>query len=291
MDWDDLKIFLAVARVGSVRKAAQELKVNQSTVSRRITAFEKNIDATLFEKQPTGYLITKAGKEILANVERIEAEVSSIDRHLFQRQPQINGTLKVALPVPLATSMLMPDIAAFCESHPEIQLDLVISSGNTNLSKREADVAIRIVKVGDTPPPYLVGRKVGTYATAAYVAKSRLNKENQWIGSNSQEPPPAWLENSELADFKMSHTIDELVSLIAATKAGLGMAILPCCLADIEENLVRLPTGVTEIGREIWLLTHIDLKNTPRVRAFLDFLHPVFEDKKSLIEGTLFKFS
>ncbi len=288
MDWDDLKIFLAVARVGSVRGAANDLNVNQSTVSRRIAAFEKSIDAALFEKHPTGYIITPAGKEILANVERIESEVSSIDRHLFQRQPELNGALKIALPVPLATNMLMPDISRFCQSHPGIRLDLAISSGNTNLSKREADVAIRIVKVGDTPPPYLVGRKLGTYATATYVAKSQMNKINPWIGLNDTELHPQWLKDSDFPETPIGHSADELISQIEATKAGMGMAILPCCLADTEHSLTRVPPGKTQVGREIWILTHIDLKNTPRVRIFLDFMREAFEQKKDLIEGNLY---
>ena len=288
MDWDDLKIFLAVARVGSVRGAANDLNVNQSTVSRRIAAFEKSIDAALFEKHPTGYIITSAGKEILANVERIESEVSSIDRHLFQRQPELNGALKVALPVPLATNMLMPDISRFCQSHPGIRLDLAISSGNTNLSKREADVAIRIVKIGDTPPPYLVGRKLGTYATATYVAKSQMNKINPWIGLNDTEVQPQWLKDSDFPKTPIGHSVDELISQIEATKAGMGMATLPCCLADTEQTLTRVPPGKTQLGREIWILTHIDLKNTPRVRMFLDFMREAFEQKKDLIEGNLY---
>ena len=288
MDWDDLKIFLAVARVGSVRGAANDLNVNQSTVSRRIAAFEKSIEAALFEKHPTGYIITSAGKEILANVERIESEVSSIDRHLFQRQPELNGALKVALPVPLATNMLMPDISRFCQSHPGIRLDLAISSGNTNLSKREADVAIRIVKIGDTPPPYLVGRKLGTYATATYVAKSQMNKINPWIGLNDTEVQPQWLKDSDFPKTPIGHSVDELISQIEATKAGMGMATLPCCLADTERTLTRVPPGKTQLGREIWILTHIDLKNTPRVRMFLDFMREAFEQKKDLIEGNLY---
>ncbi len=285
MDWDDLKIFLAVAQSGSVRGAASTLQVNQSTVSRRIAAFEKSIGADLFEKQPTGYVITPAGEEILANVERIESEVLSIDRHLYRRQPELSGALKVALPVPLAINFLMPDMARFSQKYPSIRLDMAVSSGNTNLSKRESDVAIRIVKVGDTPPPYLVGRKLVTYATATYVARNQLGKNNRWIGISDSDATPQWLKDSGFPDIEIGHTVDELVSQIEAVKAGMGMAILPCCLADTQSSLVRVPPGNTAVGREIWLLTHIDLKNTPRVRVFVDFMRDAFEQHRDLIEG------
>ena len=246
MDWDDLKIFLEVARIGSVRGAASSLKVNQSTVSRRITRFEKEIGSQLFEKYPTGYVITAAGAEILASVERMESEVEAIDRSLFRRQPELEGALKVALPVPLATNMLMPDINQFCLQYPNIKLELAISSGTTNLSKREADVAVRIVKMGESPPEYLVGRKLVTYATAHYVSRSIAHSSHfsrhPWIGFLR--------DNSETREIK--YVIDDVTSQIEAVKAGMGIAELPCCLVDTDSNLMRIPETLAE-GREIWL--------------------------------------
>lgn len=287
MDWDDLKIFLAIARRGSVRGAADELKVNQSTVSRRIAAFEKKIDTILFEKLPSGYVITEAGEKILGNVEHIEDQVFSIDRNLYSQKDELTGSLKVAMAVPLASNMLMPDISRFTKKYPNIRLDLAISASPTNLSKRETDVAIRVIKIGDSPPPYLVGRKVVTYATAAYVARSRTSKKNVWIGNSEDEKNPQWLKESVLPKVKIGHSIDNLITAMEAVKAGMGMAILPCCFADLQEDLVRVPSAKVIPGREIWILTHIDLKNTPRVRVFLDFIREVFEQKRELLEGKL----
>ena len=287
MDWDDLKIFLAIARRGSVRGAAEELKVNQSTVSRRIAAFEKRIDTILFEKLPSGYVITEAGEKILDNAEQIEEQVFAIDRNLFSQKDELSGSLKVAMAVPLASNMLMPDISRFTKIYPGIRLDLAISANPTNLSKRETDVAIRVIKIGDSPPPYLVGRKVVTYATSTYVARSRMNKGNIWIGNSEDEKNPQWLKDSVLPNLKIGHSIDNLITVVEAVKAGMGMAILPCCFADLEEDLIRVPSAKVQPGREIWILTHIDLKNTPRVRVFLDFIREVFEQKRELLEGKL----
>jgi len=285
MDWDDLKVFLAIARKGSVRGAADELKINQSTVSRRIVAFEKTVNSTLFEKLPSGYELTDAGQNILENVEIIEEQVFSIDRSLFSQKDELSGSLNVALPVPLANNFLMPAIARFSKNYPNIRLDLAVSATPTNLSKRETDVAIRIIKIGEMPPPYLVGRKLVTYAESTYVAKSRLNKNNSWIGKSEAEVTPNWLNDSILPKTKIGHSIDNLMTTLEAVKAGMGMAILPCCFADLEESIVRVPNAKLQPGREIWLLTHIDLKNTPKVRLFLDYMKAFFEQHQTLLEG------
>lgn len=274
MDWDDLKIFLEVARIGSVRGAASTLNVNQSTVSRRITNFEKSLGTALFEKHPTGYVITPAGEDIRRNVERMEEEVAAIDRKLFRRQPALEGSLRVALPVPLATNMLMPDIKQFCQDYPNIELDLAISSGTTNLSKREADVAVRIIKVGETPPDYLVGRKLATYATSHYIARSRTQLTHPWIGFARDNSPSR----------NIKYAIDDVTSQIEAVKAGIGVAELPCCLADTDTSLIRIPHTLAQ-GREIWLLTHLDLKNTPRVKVFLKFIRDTFNQHQDLLQG------
>lgn len=285
MDWDNLKIFLAIARSGSVRSAANQLKINQSTVSRRITAFEKSLGSDLFVKLPSGYLITPAGEQILANVERIESEVFSIDRLLFNQQPELSGSLKIALPVPLANHMLMSDMARFAKKYPGIRLDLIISGSVANLSKRETDVAIRIIKIGDTPPPYLIGRKLVTYAEATYVARAEKDHNKSWLGHCETEIQPQWLKQSDFPEVNITHSVDNLMTRMQAVKAGLGMGIFPCCFGDLDPDLVRVTPSKLLPGKEIWLLTHVDLKNTPRVRVFLDFIREVFEQKKGLLEG------
>lgn len=287
MDWDDLKIFLAIARRGSVRGAAEELKINQSTVSRRIIAFEKSIGTLLFEKLPSGYVINEAGESILANVENIEENVFSIDRSLFNQKDELSGALKIALPVPLATDMLMLDVADFAKEYPTIRLDINVSANPTNLSKRETDVAIRIIKIGETPPPYLVGRRLVTYAETAYVSRSRVNKVNGWIGNLETDLNPKWVSESVLPNIKVVHSIDNLLAKLQAVKSGMGMAILPCCFADIEDDLIRVPNATLQPGREIWLLTHFDLKNTPRVKAFKEFIYEKFKQRKGLFEGKI----
>ncbi len=289
MDWDDLKIFLAIARAGSVRGAANELDINQSTVSRRIAAFEHFIGTALFEKLPTGFEITPAGKEILTNVGRIEKEVFSIDRHLFKRQPDLSGTLKVALPAPLATNLLMPDITLFCKNNPNIDLELAVSNRNTNLSKREADIALRVLKPDDLPPPYLVGIKLVSYASSVYCAKSQLNKDLTWIKSDDTDSHLSWLKQEGYTNIKFNYTVDHLTSLVEAVKAGLGKALLPCCFADIDDSLIRVPPGSIRTEKDIWLLIHPDFKDTPRVRVFLEFIKETFEKHRALLEGRLAK--
>ncbi len=287
MDWDDLKIFLAVARKGSVRGAAKELNVNQSTVSRRMSAFESTINTKLFEKLPSGYKITESGAKILENARIIEQQVFAIDRNLFSQKDELTGALKIALPVPLATNMLMPAMSDFTQAYPSIKLDLAVSANPTNLSKRETDIAIRIIKVGETPPPYLVGRKLVTYVEAVYVARKMLNKNVNWLVDNEEEKMPHWLCQSDISKVDSCHSVDHLIAKFAAVKAGFGMAILPCCFGDADDDLVRVPSTNLSQGREIWLLNHIDMKDVVRVQVFKKFIRAYFDTQKDLLEGRL----
>ena len=287
MDWDDLKIFLAVARKGSVRGAAKELNVNQSTVSRRMSAFEETINTKLFVKLPSGYEITENGTKILENAEIIEQQVHAINRNLYSQEDELTGPLKVAMPVPLATNMLMPAMSDFKQTYPNIKLDLAVSSNPTNLSKRETDIAIRIIKVGETPPPYLVGRKLVTYVEAIYVGTNMLNKNVSWLVDNEDEEIPHWLSQSDVPKIDSCHSVDHLMAKFAAVKAGFGMAILPCCFGDVDDDLIRVPSTRLIQGKEIWILNHIDMRNAPRVKVFKKFIYDYFDAQRDLLEGRL----
>jgi DNA-binding transcriptional LysR family regulator len=181
----------------------------------------------------------------------------------------------------------MPAMSDFTQAYPSIKLDLAVSANPTNLSKRETDIAIRIIKVGETPPPYLVGRKLVTYVEAVYVARKMLNKNVNWLVDNEEERMPHWLCQSDISKIDSYHSVDHLMAKFAAVKAGFGMAILPCCFGDSDGNLVRVPSTKLTQGKEIWLLNHIDMKNVVRVQIFKKFIRAYFETQKDLLEGRL----
>jgi len=293
MDWDDLRFFLEVARKGSIRAAAEVLGVNHSTVSRRISAYEKSLGVRLFERLPTGYELTTAGDEMLDSVKRIEEEVATLDRQVFGQDAKLNGHLRVTMPPPLGLHLLMPDIVRFSEIYPGIELELIVAYEIFNLTKREADIAIRIT---NDPPEHLVGRKLMQYKTAIYASTDYLEKHDpvtkpankpttmNWIGWD-EASDRNWMKNTPYSDLPIRHQFNEVVAQLSAVKAGLGISQLPCFMADLLPELRRLPLSEPVPSWEIWILTHRDLRQTARVRAFFDFMVGVFETRRGLLEG------
>jgi len=290
MDWDDLRFYLAVARKGSIRAASEVLAVNPSTVSRRIDVLEKKLGVRLFERLPTGYVLTSTGEEIIESAQHIEDEVARLDRQVNGRDARLSGVLRITMPTILSTHLLMPDLAAFAVSYPGIQLELAISNEELNLKKREADVAIRLTA---NPPEYAVGRRILTpkkciYASHQYIEQHDPEKM-QWLGWEDTEPIPAWIKESVFPNSPIYHQSDDLHVQIEAAKAGMGMAMLPCFVGDSEPKLKRLTTETSTACGDIWVLTHKDLHNTARVRAFIDFMVAAFEKHRDLIEGKQIK--
>lgn len=290
MNWDDIRIFLAVARHGSVRNAAISLSVNHSTVSRRITSFEEHLKVRLFQRIPSGYLLTSAGEDLLETAKKIEDQVASADSRIMGQDTQMSGNICVSLPTALSTSILMGEFSTFCDLYPEIELEIIHSYELADLNKREADVAIRVT---NNPPDSLVGRKVLTMGKALYLSK------DLWARINSSESPtePSWLgwkdTSKEDVEIKTSlfpkapirHIINDPDGMYSAVKAGMGISVLSCLFGDSDSSLMRLPPGKTEPLFDVWVLTHRDLRRTLRVKTFMDFTVKALLKSRKLIEG------
>lgn len=294
MDWDNLRFFLMVARKGTIRAASDALSVNHSTVSRRITAFEKQLGVRLFERLPNGYVLTPTGEEMLKSAQHIEDEVVKLDRQVIGRDAQLSGILRVTMPTALATHLLMPDIAAFTKMYPSIHLELAFSSEEFNLRKREADVAIRLTP---NPPDYLVGRRILTPAKGVYASHTYLKSHDpdknpdklHWIGWEEITSPTSWNKDSQYAASPVMHKADDLLAQLEAVKSGMGIAMLPCFLADTVPSLKRLELISTRgTCGDIWILTHEDLRATARVRAFIDFMLIAFKHHSDLLLGSCY---
>lgn len=294
MDWDNLRFFLTVARKGSIRAASEALSVNHSTVSRRITAFEKKLGVRLFERLPNGYVLTPTGEEMLISAQHIEDEVVKLDRQVIGRDAQLNGVLRVTMPTALATHLLMPDISAFTKQYPNIHLELAFSSEEFNLRKREADIAIRLTP---NPPGYLVGRRILTPARGVYASYDYLPNDADlnpgqlsWIGWEEVSSHTLWNKDSRFSDSPVVHKADDLLAQLEAVKAGMGIAMLPCFLADTLPSLQRLELISTRGScGDLWILTHEDLRATARVRAFIDFMLKAFERHSDLLLGRCYQ--
>ena len=302
MDWDDLRIFLALTRTRSVRAAANILGVNNSTVSRRIRTFEQRLGVRLFERLPTGYTLTPAGEDMLGSTLQVEEEIQALERRVLGQDSRLTGELRVTMPDILATRLLMPSLVSFTQTYSNIELEVIVSDEQLNLTKREADVAIRMT---NNPSEHLVGRRLLRHASTAYASTDYLTQHQvktdltdltdsadslelaglNWIGWEDMIPYPKWVKESPFPAIPVRHRLNNGMLQLEAIKAGMGIGMLSCFIGDREPALRRLPPGTPQLGREIWILTHADLRNTTRVRTFMDYMATAILAQRDLIEG------
>jgi len=291
MNWDDLRLVLAVVRDGTLSGAARRLGVTHSTVFRRLGAIEQQIGVRLFERFRDGYVPTPAGETAAAAAARLEDEVLALERRLSGQDLRPSGVVRITTTDTLGT-ILMRHLPAMRELHPEIQFEVTISNAMANLSRREAEIAIRPTL---DPPEILVGRRVADIAHAIYGSRAYLSRHEEkdlsahdWIALDDALESTVigrWIREN-LRAAHITCRVDALPALRDAALAGLGLALLPCYLGDPASGLRRLtPKTLAEPRSALWLLTHDDLKHTARIRATLDFLVKAFASQRALLEG------
>jgi len=284
-DWDDIRFFLAVARCGNVTSAAKVLGVNHSTVSRRIRALEEKHGVRLFERIATGYEMTDAGADIYELALELEQKNSQISRHLFGQDNRLQGKINITMPHDILEFCLMDELASFRDLQPEIQLNLFVAKGLKNMATREADVAIRLTS---TPPDYLIGKKVASIQHGIYGHEkfSATTGKLPIIVWTDEDILPKWAEE-HFSQAEIVMQVDDLYSMYCAVKAGIGIARMPCYLPDVIANnqVKRLKINIARSTWGIWVLSHIDLRNTAKVRCCREFLSAKLKQKKALFEG------
>ncbi len=292
IDWDDVRYFLAVTREGSVRAAAGRLKVNHSTVLRRITQLEERLGAHMFEKLPSGYRLTEAGEEVLEFAVQMETSSNQLETRIFGRDQHARGLLRVTLPPPLATHLLMPDFADFSRFHPEIEMEILSMDTPVNLTNREADVAIRVVHDRDTLPPNLHGLKGpelfgGVYMSRDLLAAWRAGASDpvKWIVRN-WDGVSDWARSGEIPATEIPFRVTDGVAQLLAVRQGLGLAALSCFVGDADPLLVRAPGTTLRMFGTLWLLTHGETRKTKRVRLFMEFISRRLASYVPLLAGS-----
>ncbi|HUC16413.1 MAG TPA: LysR family transcriptional regulator [Acetobacteraceae bacterium] len=292
IDWDDVRYFLAVARGGSVRAAAERLRVNHSTVLRRIAQLEERLGAHMFEKLPSGYRLTDAGEEVLEFADQMEASSNQLETRVLGRDQSVRGLLRVTLAPPLATHLLMPDFVDFARLHPEIEMEILSSAGPVNLTNREADVAIRVVYERSALPPNLHGLKGpelfgGVYISRDLLAAWRAGAPDpvRWIVRDIHGIPD-WVREGEVPTAAVPFRTTDAGAQIVAVRQGLGMTTLPCFVGESDPLLVRVPgTALHKHGR-LWLLTQGETRKTKRVRLFTEFVSRRLAAHAPLLAGS-----
>ena len=290
-DWDGLRVFLAVARARSLRGAARALGVNHATVTRRLKALETDLGTRLFDRTPDGLSASQAGEDLLSSAERIEDELFKVERRVVGRDTDPSGPVKVSMPFAILRGFLAPEIAAFSRQYPGIDLEIELTDSFSDLARREADVSIRMAhEVTDN----VVGRRLVRYSKAIYAAPELLNSLDPhgvhgdprvaWIGWG-EGTGLSWIRDTPFANLPLRHRLSTHALQIEAAKAGLGLTMLPCFLGDPEPGLRRVPGSEPFPDRSIWLLLHSDLRDSARVRAFVDFMVSAIGGHRDLLEG------
>lgn len=284
---------MAVSRTGSVRAAAEELKVNHATVSRRINNFESSLGQRLFERTSQGYVRTRLGDEIFNEAAYLEERLSNVERRIIGNDEALSGEIRVTMPELVAEDLLLEGCALFCKKYPQVELDLVDSIKLLNLANREADVAFRIVK---EPPEYLIGRKLAVLHRACYMTKNNLPllktegwlEQQNWIGWNDKQRKPIGKIAKEYPRFSSKHKIATAKLQAVATREGMGIGVLPCFVGDKDSELVRIPPYTSEAKYDLWILSHPDLRKNAKIQTFVRFMTEYVQEKKDLLEGRAF---
>lgn len=284
-DWNDLKAFLAVARGGSTLAASKALGVNQTTVARRIEALEQALGFKLFERGQTGSRLTEAGEALIGDAELVERAAIRFANQAAGQMRGASGALRLTTNELVANTMVIPALGEFRRLQPDILIDLVITDRSLDLENGEADLAIRTAV--ELPASDLVARKIAEHPMALYCSRDYAARrgvpaslealqEHDLIDvtpETGEIPASTWMMRYAGGRPPITRS-NSMGSLLHAVKAGLGIGPLPCSIADPDRDLVRCSDDIPEGRASSWIVTRRELKDAPRVRAFIDFMVP-----------------
>jgi len=280
-DWEDLRYFIVFAHEQSLSAAARRLKVDHATIARRISALESSLQLKLVDRRPRSYVLTADGERIAQLGQRMEVESFAVQRTALASQDGFSGEVTVSAPPAMACALIAPRLGILREQYPQLSLQLLGDLSSASLSRREADIAVRLSRPKE---PDLVARKAGLipfglYGSEAYIASTPVEQYVFIAYDQSMEETPqqAWLI-SLAGDRPILLRSNDLNVQAAAAQAGAGLAALPYFLAE-QYGLQALESSGPELVREIWLVVHSDIRHTPSVQAVMKFLGQCFEGR------------
>lgn len=292
LDWNDLRYFLAVAESGSTLAAGRALRVSQTTVARRIAALEEAVKLPLFERRQSGYALTQAGNELLDHARGVETAASGFAEAAAASARDASGTVRLTTEEIFANTLLGPMLRELHDAHPHIVIDLDTSLELRDLGSGEADIALRSTKLAQ--PAGVVGRRLcvddwALYCSRDYAARHGVPKhvadlkQHSLVGGGGGHlwrAYEAWIQELGLEEQVAMHH-GTSTGLLSAVRSGLGIAVLPCLVADDEADLIRCLSPKRDHGRSTWLLTHERIRHSPRVRVVIDFLYDRLKQRVS----------
>jgi len=281
LDWDDLKFFLAVAQAKSVAAAAKSLKVNHSTVIRRLDNMEARLDLTLFVRGKSGYGLTEAGNSVFISATRMSEVAQELERQLTDSDNQsLAGNVVVSAADFVISKLLAPSVPLFSAQAPNITLSFVATNDFLSLSGRGADIVVRLTDNHKLHlPENLYGRKLGDIHMCAYKGAHSRSKNLRWIPWDNSVNFEKWISNNSYPSFPKDGFMNSPFLQMHALKESSQAAILPCFLADGEPGIERIRGCKVFNGFEAWLLTHGDLKKIKRINATMQHVGRFVEDQ------------
>ncbi|MEH6495895.1 MAG: LysR family transcriptional regulator [Pseudomonas marincola] len=290
MDWNSLKLFLAISTNRSLVSASHQLGVSHTTAFRHLNAFEKEIGVRLFERIRGDYELTEVGEELLVLAQGISGSFDVINRKIMGQDIQPRGVVKVTAPSSFSYGFLPGYLADFKKQHPDIQVELLVTNQELNMTNRNADIALRIV---DSPPDHLVGRHIRSIKWGVFASESYLQefgtptciddlKNHVLIGATGAlqlHPTFSWLEK-QLAE-NISHRCDDWFAMSCLAEAGNGLVIIPdeLCKPGLQRCFTFEPGG----KNKLWVLTHPDLRKVERIKILMRFLASAFASDDRLV--------
>ena len=291
MNWDDLRVFLAVARTGRISAAAKRLAVEHTTVSRRLNGLEEELGVPLFYRTVTGYLLTPHGANMLTSAEAMERAAIAVTARAREDSGSVAGRVRVAVAPEFASHWIAPKLAGFRATHSQIKLQILVGTRQRDLSRGEAELAVQSPR---PPQQGLLGVRIARATLALYVSKTLL--EDRRLRVNSIDAlgglpllvytspfqmlqEAKWFE-SILASASIALETNSTHALLAAARASIGVAVLPRFVAQRHDDLVAVSDNVAD--HDVWLITHPEFRRDPKVRATADFLKRIAAEPNGL---------
>ncbi len=290
LEWSDLAVVLAIARAGSLSGAGRLLRCSHTTVYRRINAIEERARVRFFERLPSGYVMTDAGEVTMRCAERIETELLGLSREILGRDARVQGTVVVTGPEGVVTQILPPLLTEFRLEHPDVNVKLLAGAASLDLTRREADIAIRATR---KPPDESLGRRICDFRFGAYAHRSYIDRAGERPLTEHDivalEGTPAWMvpqiwKTVPKAQERVVFEANRIRAVVEAARAGMGAALLPFYLGEPEPELERLRTA-EHLDMALWILTHPALRHTARVKVLMGFLTEKLKERAALFAG------
>ncbi|MBL8708909.1 MAG: LysR family transcriptional regulator [Rhodospirillaceae bacterium] len=291
LEWNDYRVVLAIHRTGGLAPAARALGVNHATVFRQVNAMEGRLGARLFDRHRSGYGLTAVGEVALAAAEAMEMQVLAAERRMAGGDLSLSGSIRVTAPDDMVERLLLPMFVDFRARYPQIELEIIVDNRYLNLSRREADIAIRPTVAA---PEAMIGINIGSlnmalYATSDWLAaaEGKAVTDLPWVG---------WEDGADSIAFGgfyrrlparpvFVYRTNSLLAQVVAAEAGMGVAILPCFAGDTSPGLRRIPGFESVPGGALWILTHPDLRRAARIKSFIDFIAAALRRRRQLLAG------